>query len=222
VVAELVISRGLADGEERLRASLGLPEVTLAQFDPFEAGADRPLALQVQRASAQVAVLMQLGQRAGFAGQDLVRAIADRVLAAGGDGLNLTSPRQVLQLLRAAAPLLAAASLEDLAAGIASSNGQIAKADSLEAIARAQGRSLRGEIDAPEEPRASALPLELPTAPEPGSTPPAADLPQGSTPDVSWRKLYRKLVVRLVGHRSSRRTRRKIRQLMQSRNWSDE
>jgi len=223
VVAELVISRGLADGEERLRASLGLPEVTLTQFDPFEAGADRPVvALQVQRAAAQVALLLQLGQRAGLAGQDLVKAIADRVVVDSGDGLNLTSPSQILQLLRTAAPLLTTASLEALATGIARSNGQIANADSLEAIASAQGRALRGETEAPEEPRASDPPLELPTAPEPGSTSPATELPSASTPDNSWRRLYQKLVVRLVGHRSSRRTRRKIRQLMQSRNWSDE
>ena len=158
LVAELVITRGLADGEQRLRASLGLPEVNLAQFDPFEAGAESPVALQVQRAAAQVAVLLQLGQRAGFAGQDLVRAIADDVQAVGGDRLNLSSPSTILKLLRAASPQPPTATPWALAAGIARSNGHIANADTLEAIANAQGRSLRGEPEAPEETPGSVPP----------------------------------------------------------------
>jgi VCBS repeat-containing protein len=210
VVAELVIGQGIANGEELLRQALGLPEVDLGSFDPFAPGVDPQLALRVQRAAAQVAMVLQLGQRAGFNPQALVAAIAIRVGDSAAQSLNLADPATLHQVLATADPLQPAASLEAMVSLISRSNGLIADASRLEDIASAQVQSLRG--DPPSDPSEHA--------PEPN--PPAADMPKAAEPDHHWRRLYQHLVNRLVDRRTPKSSRRRIRQMLLFLIWSRE
>ena len=225
LVVELVVERGLLNGQERLLLALGLPTVDLGRFDPFATGVDPQLALPVQKVSAQLATISQLGLRSGVDAQALVRAIADRVLAPTDAPLDLAKASEINGLLQAAAPQLPDASIEALVQVLNRANGEIAAAASLAAIASVQGQALRGESTAPEEPTPD---VSDPGVSHPGDSPvsepdrPMPEALRSESAQAPWRQVYLQVLNRLKDRKIPKGARRQLQKLLLFLVWSNQ